>query len=154
MKADRFKFRAAVKISGYDPDGNDKEYNILIYGVAPYGGRDIGFGYDDFMTAVDNSGYSDEEKEKIVDQLENEQCWNDEWCNYWGGVEQCTGISDKNGKPIYENDLVRLGQKTGTVCWDNGGLWVVKTDKDTRYPIAPGAIFEIIGNIHEQGGAK
>lgn len=84
-------------------------------------------------------------------------------------VEQCTGLSDKNEKLIYEGDIVEItifgsvGPNggyvdsdeiyKGTVVWVRD-CFLVKTDTDMiLFPHSEDCI-EIIGNIHKQAEQK
>lgn len=86
--------------------------------------------------------------------------WDD--CN----ILQCTGLEDKNGKLIYEGDI--LFEKCINVIYPNGKFWVVKwNDKHAEFyidlinPAITGHFanqwhlarhdldYEVIGNIYE-----
>ena len=65
-------------------------------------------------------------------------------------IEQCTGLKDKNGKLIYENDIVQYNdQECGTVIFREGcWVWDWKVNDPPLY-LLESYYFKIVGNIHE-----
>lgn len=70
-------------------------------------------------------------------------------CGYSGEPQQCTGLKDKNGKLIYESDIVK---ETLTDFINEEIITVVKWDKlNAMYNLVnlQNCEREVIGNIYE-----
>ena len=77
-------------------------------------------------------------------------------------IEQCTGLKDKNGKLIYENDLIKCPTGIYRIAVDDFGLWTVIYNNNPfegvgewgdvvkEYAFNQNNVeIEVLGNIHE-----
>jgi len=64
--------------------------------------------------------------------------------------EQCTGISDKNGKLIYESDYVKANDVIYRVFWDKTKISLVNILNGDIIDISETITMEIVGNEHEK----
>ncbi len=163
MSNDRLKFRARLGVSYYDDAGNDVDGMLVIDNVAVYHDGSVGFSEENLADAIDRLAKTDRENESIWQYVEdNFSTESDLW--YWAAgaiVEQCTGLSDKNGNLIYENDYIKdkWGHTTYLVKWVDAKFMCVDIEEmmpetSPRQDWLDKCGFEIIGNIHEQKDAE
>ena len=67
-------------------------------------------------------------------------------------IIECTGLRDKDGKEIWEGDILR-GEDDSKVkiIWDNGGF-CIESGEETWWLYGFNKYWEVVGNIYENPG--
>ena len=153
---DRFNFRFGVTISHYDENDEDIETTIICETEAVFDDGTVGVCKETLENVITSLHLSKERERTLWNALYEYERIEDWFVLDPYFIEQCTGLKDKNGKLIYEGDLIRSPNNSNLleVIWEKG-VWQTKEYREKGmheqflYILATEYGVEIVGNIHE-----
>ena len=161
MENNRLLFRAVVEAYYYDNDGNDKTVKLLLNNVAVYTPVTVGVADEVLVNAIRNTNLNAKERNSVYSYFKaNNECSDSEWFVFEAEtIEQCTGLKDKNGRLIYEGDIVKITGDAMTiglkymdclfkVIWSDNGFWFEMPDENDCLGFCEYWEYEVVGNIH------
>ena len=155
---DRFKFNAVVS-SYYDIDTPEEykevEPQFYLKNVDVFCTGEIGVDYDTLLEAVKEQSKDLTEIEigQIMQHFEDNS--NSPDCDFVtitpDKILQSTGLHDKNGKLIFEGDVVKQNNTIYSVNWCDGSFCFKDALNGKNYTIefVMSAKLEVIGNIYQ-----
>ena len=164
---DRFKFRAIIKGYYYiDTPKENKEFEPLIFieNVDVLDIGEIGISEEDLEIAIRKQYFNLEDIyiERMLENFRDNSNGIDTYITVTPEtVQQSTGLKDKNGKLIYEGDIIQIPDDYDTygmfacekreIYFNEGGFRLKpKWDKNSRGNwLEDTKDFEVIGNIYE-----
>ena len=150
----QFEFKGVVNVDYEDDNGDEKTIPVLLYPISLHGGDGIGFSDDTLNKAIKNMPWlTENEIDQIYNYFEANGGSYDDWYNMWADkIFRSTGLTDTNGKLIFEGDIVELYDKQYVITWSPKELCFLlynkKDNVNQYYEVDYEDKMTIIGNTY------